>query len=125
MSIRCHGGIGLCRLRVPRRHRRFSRRPRRQQAERIGGRGPRLCGVSGEHQARGGDELHGVVRQFHETHHGVVELLDPALVSADVVGRPTGAKCLTARGKFADQVGEIFIVWGTAGLGAQQGYGYR
>jgi len=77
-------------------------------------------GVGGEGKAGLRRQFHGVEVDGDEADDGVAEGLAAVVVQADVVLGPGGAEFLAAGGEFADEAGQVHVVRGASGLGAQQ-----
>lgn len=61
-----------------------------------------------------------MVDQIEQSDLGVVELLVPGVVDADVVCRPAGTELVAERRELADELAQVFTVGVAAGFGAQQ-----
>lgn len=77
-------------------------------------------GVGGEGQAWLRGKFHGVEVEGDVADGGVVEGLAAGVVQTHVVLGPGGAELLAAGDEFADEPGQLVVVRGTSGLGAQQ-----
>jgi hypothetical protein len=97
------GGSGfvhhLCRLRLIER-----RRPAPEEVERLLGLRTGLSGVGEDGETGVRTELHHLEREAEISDDRVVNMLDPGLVNADVVRRPSGAELLALRRQLPDEV---------------------
>jgi hypothetical protein len=87
------------------------RNPAGEHAELVVSLAPGSGGVAGKDESfvSGGPDVEGVVREVHGADDGVVEMLEPGVVVADIMGTPADTEIFTASGEFADQLRETLL----------------
>ena len=97
------------------------RGPACEQVDGFGRAAAGLGAEDGHEQAAVGGELHAFVVEVELADDRVVQALAAGLVVADVLGGPSLAERLAARGQLADEVADGSVVRVASGFGAQRG----